>query len=181
MPRVQPPNQPNGQNNQSNKLKKILLIVGSIVILLIFCMLLGTFIIVNIWFDDCDEGYTGEDCDTCDAGFHRNLENCIGKFYSFANSFQTMNFWINSIWLREIHYHLFTYKINIIVTEGACSNIGTLQVDKDGSCSCKNGFVGPQCNTCDLGLSGELCDLCSIGYHKQDNICKGNKIYAYTL
>ena len=86
MPRVQP-NQTDVQNVQSNKLKKILLIVGSIVILLIFCMLLGTFVIVNVWFDDCDHGYTGEDCNACDAGFHRNVENCIGKFFSIAKSF----------------------------------------------------------------------------------------------
>ena len=81
MPRVQPnvQAQPNNQQAQSNKLKKILLIVGGVIALLVLSMLLGIFIIVNIWFDDCEEGFAGDDCDTCNTGFHRQLDACIGK------------------------------------------------------------------------------------------------------
>ena len=104
---------------------------------------------------DCLPNVCGQKCDKCQRHYFPDpFPNCKGNISeSLLENFETSSL--------------------LGCLECKCYAIGTKEnttCSDTGKCTCKMGYVGDKCDTCDKG------------YFKQsDGVCKGNNTYLSTL
>ena len=59
------------------------------------------------------------------------------------------------------------------LTESICSLKGTKEVNADGHCICKQGFIGEICDVCANGYYGNDCEKCNHGFYRFNDSCRG--------
>ena len=110
----------------------------------------------NIDRGDCDclPNVSGKTCDKCQRHYFGTPPDCKGT----------------KIYVEE---KLKILQKHFLILECKCYAIGTKEnttCSDTGKCTCKMGYAGDKCDTCDKG------------YFKQsDGVCKGNNTYLSTL
>ncbi len=130
----------------------------------------------------CGAGYAGDLCETCAAGFHREVDECIKDSVCDVGTCSGHGECDDSTGITictceggyagehcdgcapGYHDEWGVCVQNQVCLENTCTGHGTCD-DSDGVVVC----------TCDTGYTGGFCEACEVGYHKEGVDCVENE------